>query len=284
MREFCPACGSKEKVDSFVVNGYDIKCCLDCNSMYVGMLPTSEELAEIYTSDSYYTLSSDSMQRIVNENTRRMALIRTIKPNGSFLDIGCAHGLLLDAAKNLGFETNGVEPTLKNAEVAQAKGHSIFNGWLNDFVEKNGDKRFDVITCLDVIEHIDNPQPFLRLATSLLKDDGLMVVSTPNYSGFIAKILGAKDPYMTPPEHVTFFTIDGMKKLSDLCNLKVKKIKSFGSLIPSEMERSIDCYIPKQLRILSPVIIICVTLGFKILNWARLGLEQELYLNKKSLK
>lgn len=284
MRESCPACGTAEKAQGFVVNSYDVKRCVDCGTMFVEKLPTAEELAAIYTSDSYYELPADSMKRIADENTRRLSLIRKMRPKGTFLDIGCAHGLLLDQAKQAGYETHGVEPTLKNAEVARGKGHAVFNGWLSDFVTQCGIRRFDVITCLDVIEHIEDPQPFLQLATSLLADDGLMVVSTPNYSGVIAKLLGAKDPYMTPPEHITFFTMKGMRNLAARCGLKVNLLQCFGSLIPAEMNRSIQRYIPRPLQILSPLIRFIVNIVFRMMNWLKVGLEQELYLTKQASK
>ena len=284
VRESCPACDSVEKQQCFVVSGYDIKRCLECGTMYVDPLPTPEALAAIYTSDSYYELSSDSMRRIAEENQRRLKLIKRAKPAGRFLDIGCAHGLLLDLAKRNGYSTFGVEPTSRNAEVASAKGHDVFNGWLDDFVTKIGDQRFDVITCLDVIEHIDNPKLFLTSALMLLAEDGLMVVSTPNYSGVIAKILGASDPYMTPPEHITFFTSNGISLLATSCGLKVKSFHCFGSLIPAEMNRAIPRYLPKSIHFLAPLIRPVVHFTFMTLNYIKLGLEQEVYLTRIAQK
>ncbi len=284
VRKSCPACASTSNEKNFVVNGYDIKRCFDCCTMYVETLPISEALAAIYTSDSYYVLPTDSMQRINAENERRLLLIKKIKPSGHFLDIGCAHGLLLDKAKQVGYETQGVEPTLANATVARGKGHEVFNGWLSDFVAQNVGQYFDVITCLDVIEHIDDPKSFLQLAASLLAEDGLMVISTPNYSGVIAKLLGAKDPYMTPPEHITFFSIDGMRKLSKACGFQVNSVQSFGSLIPAEMDRSIQRYIPRPLQFFSPLIRCGVNIAFYLMNTMKVGLEQELYLSKSPSK
>lgn len=283
-RKYCPACTSSSNKKCFVVNDYDIKRCSDCGTMYVETLPTPETLAAIYTDDNYYELPMDSMQRINAENARRLSLIQKIKPKGRFLDIGCAHGLLLDKAKQAGYETQGVEPTLANANVACGKDHTVFNGWLSDFVAQNVGRRFDVITCLDVIEHIDDPKPFLQLAASLLADDGLMVLSTPNYSGVIAKLLGVKDPYMTPPEHITFFSTNGITKLSAGCGLQVNSVQSFGSLIPAEMDRSIQRYIPKQLQIFSPLIRFGVNISFRLMNTMKVGLEQELYLSKSPSK
>lgn len=282
MREVCPACSGSDSSKCFSVKGYEIKRCRTCGTLFVENLPSAEDLAAIYTSEDYYGLSPDSMQRIVDENRRRLKVIRLIKPKGTFLDIGCAHGLLLDQAAQEGYETFGVEPSLKNAGVATQKGHSVFSGWLEEFIIQNLDKKFDVITCMDVIEHINDPKGFMAQAASLLASDGIMVVSTPNYSGVVAKLLGVRDPYMTPPEHLTFLTVDGMRHLASGCGLKVQQYRTFGRLIPAEMDRSVQRYFPKPLYFLEPALRPAIRFSFWALNMLKQGLEQEVYLTRVS--
>lgn len=282
VRVSCPACGGLDSSRCFMVNKYSIKNCATCDTLFVENLPSPEDLAVIYTTDGYYGLPPDAMQRIVDENQRRLKIIRHLKPNGKLLDIGCAHGLLLDQAAQEGYETFGVEPSSKNAEEATRKGHVVFNGWLDEFAAQNVDKRFDIITCLDVIEHISNPKEFLSLAASLLARDGIMVVSTPNYSGVVAKLLGVRDPYMTPPEHITFLTTAGMSCLASGCGLIVRQFQTFGRLIPDEMDRSVQRYFPRQLHFLGPALRPAIRFSFWVLNLMKLGLEQEVYLTRIS--
>lgn len=280
IRNGCPACGWKGQRHCFEVNGFDIKGCLACGTLYVERLPTPEDLAAIYTAGSYYELTDDALQRITEENQRRIKLIKGIKPQGRFLDIGCAQGLLLDEAKKNGYQTFGVEPTLKNAEVAAVKGHAVQSMRLDELVAQCGEVRFDVIACLDVIEHFDNPKQFLALASSLLMEDGLMVISTPNYSCVVEKSLGAGAPYMTPPEHVTFFTVDGMRHLARSCSLDVVSFYTFGNLIPAEMDRSILRYLPKLFYPFGGLIKPVIYFLFWLMNLMKMGLEQEIYLKK----
>lgn len=280
VREGCPACSGIDSSQCFIVNGYNLKRCGTCGSMFVENLPSPEDLAAIYTSEGYYELHPDAIQRIVDENRRRLKIIRCLKPNGKLLDIGCAQGLLLDQAAQEGYITFGVEPSSKNAEVAARNGHVVFTGWLEEFATKNFDKRFDIITCLDVIEHIADPNKFLSMATSLLAEEGIMVVSTPNYSGVVAKLLGAHDPYMSPPEHITFLTAVGMSRLASGCGLKVRKYQTFGRLIPTEMDRSVQRYLPRPLHSFGPALRPAIRLSFWALNLMKLGLEQEVYLSK----
>lgn len=278
MRKVCPACAGIDSCHCFIVNGYNVKRCATCDTLFVENLPTPEDLTAIYTSEGYYGLSSDSMKRIADENQRRLKIIRLLKPNGTLLDIGCAQGLLLDQAAQDGYETFGVEPSSKNAEDAKQKGHLVFNGGLEEFAVKNLDKQFDIITCLDVIEHISDPKAFLSLAVSLLARDGIMVISTPNYSGVVAKLLGVSDPYMTPPEHITFLTAAGMRHLVSRVGLKVRQCQTFGRLIPAEIDRSVRRYFPRPLHFLGPVLRLVIRFLFLALNLMKLGLEQEVYL------
>jgi len=283
MRELCPACDGSDCGKCFSVNEYEIKRCATCGTMFVENLPSSDELTAIYSSQGYYELPLDSIQRITDENRRRMKVIQSIKPNGKFLDIGCAHGLLLDHALQNRYETFGVEPSLKNAQAAARNNHIVFTGSLEEFVANNNDKTFDVITCMDVIEHISDPKAFLSLAASILANDGIMVVSTPNYSGVIAKLLGDQDPYMTPPEHLTFLTVAGMIHLASRCGLKIMRSRTFGRPIPAEVDRSIKRYIPGSLRFLRPVMQPAIYFSFWLLNLMKLGLEQEVYLRRSGM-
>jgi hypothetical protein len=89
---------------------------------------------------------------------------------------------------------------------------------------------------------------------------------------------------MTPPEHITFFTATGMRKLVASCDLEVNLCQCFGSLIPAEMDRSIQRYFPKPLQVLAPLIRPCAHFAFRMMNRMKVGLEQEIYLTTAAQK
>ena len=105
VRVSCPACGGLDSSQCFMVNKYSIKRCATCDTLFVENLPSPEDLAAIYTTDGYYGLPPEAMRRIADENHRRLKIIRHLKPNGKLLDIGCAHGLLLDQAAQEGYQS-----------------------------------------------------------------------------------------------------------------------------------------------------------------------------------
>jgi SAM-dependent methyltransferase len=249
--------------------------------MFVRDVPPPEELASIYAAENYYELPQESIRRIEEENRRRVRVIQDFTPTGAFLDIGCARGTLLDEACIAGFETHGIELSKINAEISSNKGHKVFTGSLMNYSNAISGQRFDVIACLDVIEHVETPFEFLQTAVSLLSSEGLLVLSTPNYSGLIAKLLGRRDPYMTPPEHLNFFTARGLRVLCSRCTLDELAYCNFGRLTPAETERALRRYVPRPFGFADALLRPASKLFFRLANQFRLGLEQEIYLMRR---
>jgi len=281
-RNSCPACFTDSVSHCFIKDGHDIWRCKECGTMFVHDVPDAEEIAKIYASDTYYEIPTDSVNRIQEESQRRLKTLKSYKSTGSFFDIGCARGLLLDEARLVGFDTYGIELSHENVKICANNNHHVIHGYLEDYLSNAPADGFDVITCLDVIEHVEDPISFLLAATSMLKDDGIMVVTTPNYSGVVAKILKDRDPYMTPPEHLNYFTFQGMYSLFQKSNLIVKKELTFGYLVDSELDQVISKYAPVFLSPVEPIIKPLIPFGMRVLNTIKAGIEQEFYLSRKN--
>ena len=279
-RQICPACDSKNVAFRFDKGGYTILSCEDCRSMFVHDVPEKDFLARIYEAPTYYDLSPESIERIRREAVRRLALLCRWKSKGAYLDIGCAKGIQLDVARDAGFKTFGIDLSKENVTVCRKKGHHVKVGYLEDAWRMVPDGGFDVISCLDVIEHVEDPAGFLGSAVSMLADDGVMILSTPNYSGVVAKLLGRRDPFMTPPEHLNFFTAVGMRRLFERAGLRILRRVTFGTLTDEERERAVRKYFPSMIRPISPLVVRLIPVGMSALNAIKLGLEQEFYVAK----
>jgi len=97
------------------------------------------------------------------------------------LDVGCGAGLLCEPLARLGARVTGIDAAAENIEVAQA--HARQSGLEIDYrgvgVEEVRE-RFDLVTSLEVIEHVSDPAGFVRGLAEALADGGLLILSTPN--------------------------------------------------------------------------------------------------------
>lgn len=98
------------------------------------------------------------------------------------LDVGCGAGLLCEPLARLGAAVIGIDAAAEN--IAAASAHAAGAGLTIDYrcgdIAELGLSGFDLVTSMEVIEHVADKQAFLRALASALAPGGLMVLSTPN--------------------------------------------------------------------------------------------------------
>ena len=98
------------------------------------------------------------------------------------LDVGCGAGLLCEPLARLGAAVTGLDAAPENIGVART--HAALSGLTIDYragsVEDLSGERFDLVTSMEVIEHVTDPAAFIAGLTGALAEGGLMVLSTPN--------------------------------------------------------------------------------------------------------
>ena len=117
--------------------------------------------------------------------------------NIKILDIGCGGGLLSEPMKKLGAEVTGIDASAKNIEIAKlhAKKSNLNIEYICTSPEKFNTKiKFDVILNMEIIEHVENVDFFLKACAKLLKKDGIMFVATLNKTlkSYFFAIIGAE--------------------------------------------------------------------------------------------
>ena len=115
----------------------------------------------------------------------------------NILDIGCGGGLISEPMARLGAKVTGIDASEKNISVAKlhAKKSGLSINYLNTSPEKlNEYEKFDIILNLEVVEHVDNIELYIKSCNKLLKKNGLMFTATLNrtFSSYIKAILGAE--------------------------------------------------------------------------------------------
>ena len=113
------------------------------------------------------------------------------------LDIGCGGGLLSEPMKKLGAEVFGIDASEKNIKVAKlhAKKNNLNINYKCTSPEKFNTKiKFDVILNMEIIEHVEDVEFFLKSCSKLLKKNGIMFVATLNKTlkSYLFAIIGAE--------------------------------------------------------------------------------------------
>jgi len=133
----------------------------------------------------------------------RLKTIQKYVPSGKLLDIGCAFGGFLSAASRC-FEPHGIELSPYSAEHARKRLQApVHCGTIHDHPFEPGS--FDVITMVEVIEHVKDPLALIQECRNLLRDGGLLLVQTANMDGLQAKRAG-KDYAYYIPGHLSYFS------------------------------------------------------------------------------
>jgi len=115
----------------------------------------------------------------------------------NILDIGCGGGLISEPLARLGGKVTGIDASEKNIKVA--KMHSIKSDLQINYINKSPEQleykeKFDVILNLEIVEHVDNVDLYIKSCYNLLKKDGLMFTATLNRSlmSYLKAIIGAE--------------------------------------------------------------------------------------------
>jgi 2-polyprenyl-6-hydroxyphenyl methylase / 3-demethylubiquinone-9 3-methyltransferase len=100
----------------------------------------------------------------------------------SAADVGCGAGLLCEPLARLGAEVVGIDAAPENIAAARlhAEGQGLAIDYRTGSIDVLGAEPFDLITSLEVVEHVDNPAAFVRCLADALAPGGLMILSTPN--------------------------------------------------------------------------------------------------------
>jgi 2-polyprenyl-6-hydroxyphenyl methylase/3-demethylubiquinone-9 3-methyltransferase len=110
---------------------------------------------------------------------------RTPLEGKSALDVGCGAGLLAEPLARLGARVTGIDASPE--VIAVAHGHADRTGLAIDYRVGDVQKlegQFDLITAMEVIEHVADPATFVKALARLLAPNGLLVMSTPNATGW----------------------------------------------------------------------------------------------------
>lgn len=143
------------------------------------------------------------------------------------LDVGCSSGALLRVARDMGFEVQGVEPAEAPAKTAKSAGFSVYIGKLEEAGFPS--EQVDIVTLLEVIEHIKEPIPLFLEIQRILRPGGLCLIGTGNTDSWTAKILKERWEYFDMRMHgghICFYNPKSIRRLASITGFDVTEIKT----------------------------------------------------------
>lgn len=225
----CPACLSEKSVSAGAKNEYSINQCAACRTLFAEVAfedeKTAGEVQELY--DHYYDAAKFDLHPAVAISLQKvMDSFEAFRQTGKLLDIGFGEGGLLRVAEKNNWACYGTELSPQSLKYGEEQGWTVSKDALNDSrFPKEG---FDVVTLIELIEHVPNPDDFLQTAYSLLCPGGLLYLTTPNTQSINRRWLGLDWSVISPPEHITIWSPEGIKKALARNKFTPKEIRTEG--------------------------------------------------------
>ena len=116
------------------------------------------------------------------------------------LDVGCGGGILAEALSKLGAQVTGIDASEQTIGIAQNHSNAVgsdvsyYQTTIEEFIANKPEEKFDVITCLEMLEHVPSPGEIIKTCSTILKDDGDIFFSTINRNprSYLFAIVGAE--------------------------------------------------------------------------------------------
>ena len=190
--------------------------------------PSAEEITKFYA-DEFYTgeyknFNDSSLEVQINDKNffegrwndiynNFLEINKDIKNGGSILDIGCGWAQALLFFKDKGLDCYGFDPAIEAVEYGCKKGLKIKHAGL-DGMNVFDNKKFDMVTMFNVLEHLADPANSIKQIKEILKPNGILAIDVPNeYNDFQTAgrdVHGLNDWWVAPPNHLNYFSKDSL--------------------------------------------------------------------------
>lgn len=199
------------------------------------------EVAKFNRLASRWWDSSGALGSLHHINPLRLRYIhqRTSMRGAKVLDVGCGGGILSESMAACGARVVGID--LGVEALAVARRHAQLAGMKIDYQQKavedlasSGADRYDLVTCMELLEHVPDPQSVVRACSRLMKPEGDVIFATinRNIKSFIFAILGAEYILRLLPvgshRHRRFIRPHELWRWGEGSNLEIQDLTGLG--------------------------------------------------------
>ncbi len=206
-------------------DGFKIYRCNSCGNGFLDQSNLPMNLVNLYEEDYHkrtdknkiltgyddYYASKDAFEKTFHKRLKKILNCLESKEylkERNLLDIGCGPGFFLKLAQDY-FKVTGIEISRQSVDYAKnTLGLNVFQGEFRPGIFESGS--FDVITMFDTIEHLIDPVSIVKETYRLLRSSGMLILTTGDISSLCARFCGKKWHLMTLPDHLYFFSKEGL--------------------------------------------------------------------------
>jgi len=264
----CNLCGGTATLPLREASVRHLVRCAACGLVRVREMPTHDTVQKIYGEEYYRNANSHvvgyenyeaDMPNILKTARRRLRLIERYRSApGRLLDVGCALGFFLEAARQRGWDVTGIDVSAYAVETARKRlGSNVFCGQIQEM--RFAAASFDVITMWDVIEHTTDPLGTLRECHRVLRDEGLLVLCTPDIGSRVAQITGERwMGFKLADEHLYYFSRDTAQKMLTKAGFETLRTFHVGKYVTLQFFlKRLALYAPRLAAALGGLVTFC---------------------------
>ena len=217
-------------------NGFDIYRCKQCALIFTYPLPSKEQMEDVYSEDYFsgatggfgYTDYERDKKPMESGFIRYLEIMEGFigKDERTLLDVGASTGYFMRLAKNRGWDTTGIEISSYAASKGRESGLNVLEGTLETIDMSH--RTFSAITLWDVFEHFPDPKTSIKRCHELLKDDGVLCISTPTSDSLWARAWGKQWNGIMPPEHTFLYNRKNLRTFLEQQNFSIELVTTIG--------------------------------------------------------
>jgi SAM-dependent methyltransferase len=211
----CPLCSSESNF-AFNAKGIAVRDCIACSHRFAAIEASEDHVVKVYD-DSYffggeagysdYTAEADML---VERGRMYAEKIGKYTAPGRILDVGAACGYLLKGFTDRGWSGMGLEPNAAMARLGRERmGLDVIEGSLESC---DIDRRFDLVSMLQVAGHLYDPVKAFKTAYKLLNVNGLLLIESWNRESLSARLLRKHWHEYSPPSVLQWFSLGGLTR------------------------------------------------------------------------
>lgn len=207
--------------------------CNHCDIVFIHPQPVRSRIAKnnklLYESERLLLAYFNKKEELTRRAEKCIEFLSKYKKNGKVLDIGCSYGFYLNTFKERGYNSIGIDTSKK--AVNYAKRQFRLRVLAGDFeTHVFNSKSFEIITLFDVIEHLPKPQIAISKINNILKENGIIVIQTPNIRSIISRLTGLKWFWLLIPQHLFLYSVKSLKFLLENNGFSVIKVYTWDDI------------------------------------------------------